>query len=157
LFQNITQFAKRLDPDQMNEFSDGRWKGSKLAHQARKDLFTNPISDVWHKTSFRLPYAQQALLQTATAGAPPSRSNSAGQKQYDDDDKEDSAHANAGMAKTIAIPAEAATKTAKQVNNKDDNKDGSERHNYCSLCVTTATSLARPHVRLSLIVSSIEA
>lgn len=109
---------------------DGRWKGSKWARRAREGLFTSPISDVRHNASVRQLYGQQALLQTAIAGVPSSRSNSSGEEQYDDNDQENSSEPDAGMTKTIAITAEAATKTAKQVNNKDDNEDGSERHSY---------------------------
>ena len=100
---------------------DGRWKGSKRAYRAHEDLFKIPISGVRHKAPVSQPQGQQALLQTATAGVPPYRSNSPGEEQHDDNDQEDPAHADASMTKTIAIPAKAATKTAKQVNNKDDN------------------------------------
>jgi hypothetical protein len=104
----------------------------------------NLIGESGHTKAFpRQPCGQQALLQTATAGVRPFRSNPASEEQYDDNDQEDSSEADAGMTKTIAIPAEAATKTAKQENNKDDNEDGSERHSYCSLYVTTVTSLAQ--------------
>jgi hypothetical protein len=103
----------------------------------------NLIGIIGHaKATVKQPCGQQALLQTATIGVPPFRSNSAGEEQHDDNDQEDSAEADAGMTKTIAVPAEAATETTEQVNDKDDNEDGSERHSYCSFYLTTATLLA---------------
>jgi hypothetical protein len=70
----------------------------------------NLIGEIGHtKASVKQPCGQQALPQTATAGVPPFRSNPAGEEQHDDNDQEDSAEADAGMTKTIAIPAEAAT------------------------------------------------
>ena len=73
------------------------------------------------EASVKQSSSAQALIQTASTGVPPYRSNSSGEEQHDDDDEEDSSDADASMTKTIAIPAEAATETAKQVNYKNDN------------------------------------
>ena len=61
------------------------------------------------------------------------RSNAASEQQCNNNDQEDAADTNSGMTKTVSIPAKSATEAAKQVNDKNDNENGSERYPDCSL------------------------
>jgi hypothetical protein len=56
------------------------------------------------------------------------RSDTAHQKQYDDDDEYDAEDADAAVSVTVAISAKAATEAAEQEDNKKDDEYEPDRH-----------------------------
>ena len=55
------------------------------------------------------------------------------QKQDNDNNEHNAEDTDAAVTEAVSVAAKAATKAAEQENDEDDKKDGSDRHECCSL------------------------
>ena len=61
------------------------------------------------------------------------RSKSAHEEQHDNYDQDNAENTNATMTESVSVAAEATAKPTKQGDDKDDNKDKSQRHDLLLL------------------------
>jgi hypothetical protein len=75
--------------------------------------------------------AKNRLIRHFAAGSDPSK-----QYENDNDDQDDPENTDATVTVAIAVAAEAAAEATEQENDEKDDENGSERHDFISVCST---------------------